>query len=364
MESTDSKSDAALGPPSQHTGSSQAISSQRLKKREYDRRAQRAVREKTKNRIAHLESLVDRLSRRNDNTTTASLLAQLSTVTEQRDKLMSCLGTAASTLNDHIKEIQTQDLEGSTSQATSFPQSVLVDLAKRQTSDINLATIREPSSVPSIQDSHEDHANAQNDDDTSQDCGENSYHLWGHDTLQVDLPASHIPVATSCSSSSPQLAAIPPQARNPPSAPAVPELVCQCSMPPAVRRLSDGSIVSRRTWQARNMILSESPQTTDTALTLEDNDSEDIPVHVVLHGWDSIVSVGRTSPLWKRIRRLDEVSWSDCGPQERLALISIVHTLMRSQADPALVWSSPMPPWYIKAHLSHVEMPDLPKGAS
>ncbi|KAK1704909.1 hypothetical protein BDP67DRAFT_417096, partial [Colletotrichum lupini] len=79
-----------------------AATSQRLKKREYDRKAQRVAREKTKNRIAQLESLVAKLSQQDDTATTASLMAELSRVTEQRNKLMRCLKTTSSLFNDHV----------------------------------------------------------------------------------------------------------------------------------------------------------------------------------------------------------------------------------------------------------------------
>ncbi|KAG7054487.1 bzip transcription factor [Colletotrichum scovillei] len=83
-----------------------AATSQRLKKREYDRKAQRVAREKTKNRIAQLESLVEKLSQQDDTATTASLMAELSRVTEQRNKLMRCLKTTSSLFNDHVKEAE------------------------------------------------------------------------------------------------------------------------------------------------------------------------------------------------------------------------------------------------------------------
>ncbi|KAI8274170.1 hypothetical protein K4K60_010004 [Colletotrichum sp. SAR11_57] len=202
-------------------GSSATVSSSRLKKREADRKAQRIAREKTKNRIAHLEGLVAELSRKEDNATTVALMTELARVTEQRNRLMSCM-------------------EG------------------------------------------------------------------------------------ACTSTS------------------------------RTRRLSDGSLVSHNCWKAGNEILKEPFPLTKAMLELEYQVSEDIPVHAVLHGWDSLSQTGRMTPLWKKVRQLDELCFAGCGPPERLAVLFMIHLLMRAYTDPTPAKSEVVPRWYLKSQLQQL----------
>ncbi|EWY79537.1 hypothetical protein FOYG_17285 [Fusarium oxysporum NRRL 32931] len=60
----------------------------RLKKRELDRKAQRLARERTKSRIAQLESMVDNLRQDHSNAQIATLMDLLGKVTKERDNLL------------------------------------------------------------------------------------------------------------------------------------------------------------------------------------------------------------------------------------------------------------------------------------
>ncbi|SCO54199.1 uncharacterized protein FFNC_15387 [Fusarium fujikuroi] len=74
----------------------------RLKKRELDRKAQRLARERTKSRIAQLESMVDNLRQDDSNAQIATLMDQLDKVTKERDKLLQVLHSLGSTIRQHI----------------------------------------------------------------------------------------------------------------------------------------------------------------------------------------------------------------------------------------------------------------------
>ncbi|KAF5234161.1 hypothetical protein FANTH_12263 [Fusarium anthophilum] len=88
----------------------------RLKKRELDRKAQRLARERTKSRIAQLESTVDNLRKGNSNAQIANLMDQLAKVTKERDNLLEVLDSLGSTIRRHIG-----DTNGATT--TSEPRS-------------------------------------------------------------------------------------------------------------------------------------------------------------------------------------------------------------------------------------------------
>ncbi|KAL7755463.1 hypothetical protein ACKLNR_014561 [Fusarium oxysporum f. sp. zingiberi] len=74
----------------------------RLKKRELDRKAQRLARERTKSRIAQLESMVDNLRQDDSTAQIATLMDQLGKVTQERDNLLRLLDSLSSTIRRHI----------------------------------------------------------------------------------------------------------------------------------------------------------------------------------------------------------------------------------------------------------------------
>ncbi|EWZ78771.1 hypothetical protein FOXG_14213 [Fusarium oxysporum f. sp. lycopersici 4287] len=82
----------------------------RLKKRELDRKAQRLARERTKSRIAQLESMVDILRQDDSKAQIATLMDQLGKVTKDRDNLLQVLESLGSTIRRHT---------GDTSNATT-----------------------------------------------------------------------------------------------------------------------------------------------------------------------------------------------------------------------------------------------------
>lgn len=76
----------------------QTVSSRKLRKRELDRNAQRNARERTKNRIAYLERLVEDLQNASAGERVARLMDQLSDVTRERDDLSKALKTIENVL--------------------------------------------------------------------------------------------------------------------------------------------------------------------------------------------------------------------------------------------------------------------------
>ncbi|KAH7475678.1 hypothetical protein IWW34DRAFT_629271 [Fusarium oxysporum f. sp. albedinis] len=81
----------------------------RLKKREVDRKAQRSARERTKSRIAQLESMVENLRQNDTPAQITSLMDQLGNVTKERDKLLGVLDSLGSTIRCHLVDLTTSE---------------------------------------------------------------------------------------------------------------------------------------------------------------------------------------------------------------------------------------------------------------
>jgi hypothetical protein len=123
-----------------------------------------------------------------------------------------------------------------------------------------------------------------------------------------------------------------------------PDKPCDCvsSAAPAGPPTASGSI-----WRTANEALSGPGLLSNHTLRYEDELSEDIPVRVVLEGWDAVERSQNMPPLWRKLRRTDELQFSKCGKTERLAILRLMHTLLRYQAEPTAEQYAKLPPWYL-----------------
>ncbi|EMT73977.1 hypothetical protein NOF04DRAFT_18196 [Fusarium oxysporum II5] len=97
--------------------------SRRLKKREVDRKAQRSARERTKRRIAQLESMVENLRQNDTPAQITSLIDQLGHVTKERDKLLGVLDSLGSTIRCHLVDLTTSEPAPDTRSESSMQAS-------------------------------------------------------------------------------------------------------------------------------------------------------------------------------------------------------------------------------------------------
>ncbi|WKT54058.1 hypothetical protein QSH57_004642 [Fusarium oxysporum f. sp. vasinfectum] len=95
----------------------------RLKKREVDRKAQRSARERTKRRIAQLESMVENLRQNDTPAQITSLMDQLGHVTNERDTLLGVLDSLGSTIRCHLVGLTTSEPAPDTSSESSTQAS-------------------------------------------------------------------------------------------------------------------------------------------------------------------------------------------------------------------------------------------------
>ncbi|KAF9872373.1 bZIP transcription factor [Colletotrichum karsti] len=333
------------------------VSSSRLKKREADRKAQRIAREKTKNRIAHLESLVAELSRKDDNATTVALMTQLSRVTEQRNKLVSCLETTSGMFSKNLEEVRESEEKSGAAGREGVEEAKAAVLL-----DAGLDFLAPP--PPAVGPTEEKIASEleTRSSDHDVDCLMNgtaldASDLWIDGVFPQTMPSPPPPPIPVPTTKPPQSTHDP--SKHPPSSPKTIKSqhckqTCSCASTTRTRRLSDGSLVSHNCWNAGNEILKEPFPLTEAMLRLEYQVSEDVPVHAVLHGWDSLAHSGRMTPLWRKVRQLDELCFNGCGPAERLAVLFMIHLLMRAYTDPTPVKSAVVPQWYLKTQLQQI----------
>lgn len=89
---TENNSTGAVSPTEADDGKgTDTATSRRMRKRELDRRCQRIARERTKNRIAYLEGLVEDFRKQDSTGRVATLMKQLSDIAKERDTLVLSL---------------------------------------------------------------------------------------------------------------------------------------------------------------------------------------------------------------------------------------------------------------------------------
>jgi hypothetical protein len=256
-------------------------STRRTRKREQDRLAQRAARERTKQRIAELELTIARLSSQHGAAEAISALERkLGAVTNERDRLAKSLAS--------IKDIISSHGASSPAATASSPGDTLLTAAPNASSDELDALCRrkEPGLLDFV------------------------------DPAPPEDPIQPRPLT-----------------------------LCDCVSPPN----EEGRAVARpSTWRMANATLSGPQTMSDASLLFEEQTSEDFAVRAVLQGWDSVAAPGCLSPMWTKLRRIDNLQFSSCRNVERLAIMFTMHSLLMFHARPTDHQRAKLPPWYIQ----------------
>ncbi|KAK1846882.1 bZIP transcription factor [Colletotrichum chrysophilum] len=318
--------------------------SRRAKKRELDRRAQRAARERNRNRIAYLEATIQAMSEQESSGRIASLMNQLSDMTRQKDNLAKVLSSIETSIQV-LREGEKADGTTSTDQASRL---------------LNATSNCQPWS--------EDHAAS---DSLAMDVGEDSNlgaFAPGDAAMTWGLPASgtagHLITTASEFSSGLSAPTSFPLTGDPnletfpdsPPAPSAgqgdgvivpePDSACEClasRQDPGSPGLPAGSSI----WRSANEALGGREMLPRNVLDMEDEMSDDIPVRVILEGWDAVERSGKLPPLWKKLRRTDSLQFRNCADTERLAILRLMHRLLRYQAEPTVEQCAKLPAWYL-----------------
>ncbi|KAF9872481.1 bZIP transcription factor [Colletotrichum karsti] len=110
---------------------------------------------------------------------------------------------------------------------------------------------------------------------------------------------------------------------------------------------SPGFSAAASIWRCANEVLGGRKMLPRNVLDMEDDMSDDIPVRVILEGWEAVERSGRLPPLWKKLRRTDSLQFRDCPDTERLAILRLMHQLLRYQAEPTIEQCAKLPAWYL-----------------
>ncbi|KAK9772820.1 putative BZIP domain-containing protein [Seiridium cardinale] len=310
-------------PWGQSPPGSGTMSARRLKKREQDRLAQRAARGRTKQRISELEATVAELSHAGPGQSTGRLREQLATVTKEKNGLVQTLNAIQNLI-----------------QARSSGDSVLHD-------DLCHHAPRPPSafsSGPSIGLSNAVDGPASNESAID----DNGYptlpttELLSPTSPTLDIAsqaAMMMPVALSGDIDITGQLSGEPQVPSPGT--------CDCSYWDPIDA-GNNSSQPRSLWRSSNDFLKESRKVPANELTQADQQADDIPVRVLLEGWDAIAKSGQLSPLWAKLREIDELQFSNCGDVERLAILRMMHSLLKFHVEPTLDHCTNLPQWYLE----------------
>ncbi|KAK0389777.1 hypothetical protein NLU13_3350 [Sarocladium strictum] len=313
--------DAFVRPATKdHQGSDSAqVAARRLKKRELDRKAQRLARERTKNRIHELESLVEQLRADSTNPEASNLTATLARVTQQRNELQNVLKSIDQTLQRYfcrqtpsVSLARNHDVSGDASDSVSDAQSKLE--CPKEESNVAISGDQLPSAEQSWQQLPGPPEVASQRAQDSLVTGA----LWNLPTrLSTEEHHHHSDYAASDDPIVPR-----------------PDWPCECVQPGL-----------QNTWRYANKALERRTILSQGQLAIEDFTSEDTPIRAVLEGWDSVAKSGKMSVSWKKLREIDQACFSTCRDVERLAILRTMHLLMTYHGDPSQERCERVPRW-------------------
>ncbi|KAF6829214.1 bZIP transcription factor [Colletotrichum musicola] len=327
----------------------------RAKKRELDRRAQRAARERNRNRIAYLEATIQAMSEQESSGRIAALVSQLADMTRQRDGLAKVLSSIETSIKVHREG--EQEANASNQQQTPQPLDGTTPLDCQQRPTDHVSAVEAitldafnpgvPWGLPvSEGEGHVLTTTAEFPGIRTNDGGNN-------------MPVqSQIPFALAAWD--PNLECFP---ESPPSQPAAtahlaggcgdgvivpePDSACECLTSQQCSGSPTVVATKRSIWRCANEALGTREVLSCEALAAEDEMSDDIPIRVILEGWDAVERSGGLPSLWKKLRRTDSLQFRGCPDAERLAILRLMHRLLRYQSEPTIEQCARLPAWYL-----------------
>lgn len=103
-------------------------------------------------------------------------------------------------------------------------------------------------------------------------------------------------------------------------------------------------------WRFANETLTRSAPCSTAVSRVEEAMTDDTPVRALLEGWDVVEerAGGKLPPSWAKLRRIDETLFARCAPVERLAIMRMMHKMIRHDTAPSVEKQSSLPSWYLK----------------
>ena len=328
-----------LTMPSPEQASENDVEARKMKKRAHDRRAQRAARDRTRNRIAHLEATVAALSQPGSDERNAHLMDQLSAVVKDRDELAGILSVVEAAMKKFTDRGLLPSLPSANINNEAMHEALNQQLPRQQWAE-----------VPSLDTTALDTANLGLeeeeifglDDITNEREGSANCQRSGAAIEQLDnISDGHAPILPTELIDSMVPVAAPSHSQ---------ELILPCSESPCdcspyspvitAVPMEHGNI-----WRSANAVLSEPIHLSEVLLHYEEAMSEDLAVRVIVDGWEEVERTIQLPPLWKKLRKIDQLQFGGCSEMIRLAVLSTMHLLLRFYANSSSDESSKLPPW-------------------
>ncbi|OCK74267.1 hypothetical protein K432DRAFT_311070 [Lepidopterella palustris CBS 459.81] len=315
-----------------------------LRKRELDRRCQREARERTKNRIAYLEGLVEDFKRQDTNGQVANLMKQLSDMAKERDMLAKTLKGIESSIQTHKSALQGSDEPlASMSGVGSYRANVssLGDVADGSTPNCGF---------PGFETMDDFQAGLLESDSTKACHGNAS--LSGDASFAEDGTPMLQSWSNLSDSTSPSIhqvwtgKTIPTRDQNEDAI--IPRTHAGCECCPAHRTPDRKAPLNL--WRFANETLTEPVELSAQVNQIEEALTEDTPIRAMVEGWDAVRRRcgGKLPPSWAKLRRIDETLFPRLGKIERLAILQTMHRLLRYHTDPTPEKFANLPVWHYK----------------
>ncbi|RMJ12258.1 hypothetical protein CDV36_008117 [Fusarium kuroshium] len=288
------------------------------------------ARERTKNRITHLEAVVAHLKKGDTDSRILSLMDHLSRVTEERDKLLSAMESLSFVIRSHI-----QDATGGTVRGVSS--------STVENNPILPAQSHNTAGIASFPDTH---APSIPPTDAFMDLLDPQLLL---DT-ELGLPASGTGLGNGDFSddflndpySSQEMAIMPTLLGTLPWEISSQEDVI---VPPAPSECSCSTSGDTNLWRAANEALTRSCWDTRPEPAMADVNCEDIVIRAITEGWESVESRGAMMESWYRLRKVDDMFWHKCQPIERLAILTLISWIIEQPGGPSPKRQASLPGW-------------------
>ncbi|KAF5661462.1 hypothetical protein FCIRC_11817 [Fusarium circinatum] len=276
-----------------------SINDRKSRKRELDRKSQRLARQRTRSRMAHLETLVASFQEADEDVRFSSLIEQLSELTSERDRLKGLLQSLDFTIRSHLDKAPTARPVPSSAvpkDSSAQPQQrgpVIPDSRQTDFFPLRSSGIENADSAPS-----------RNSSDGAQ---------AGHNPESLDI--DHL------------LFQLPPLSQDffHAALPQVAPLECECMLGTSYDTGSTLSI-----WRQLNDLYQPLAH---ADLAAEDRESEDSIIRAVLYGWNSVGAAGRALTTYRTLRTVDELHGVKPSPTDRLALLGVMRLMLVSQSS-------------------------------
>ncbi|KAH7141902.1 hypothetical protein EDB81DRAFT_691369 [Dactylonectria macrodidyma] len=296
----------------------------RAKKREVDRLAQRAARDRNRKRIALLEATIDALQKDSPGQRIAHLTKDLTDVKKERDYLADTVHSIRQLAQHNLPFDQdpmgvlheSSHLQSNKQRSTLKPVFPYAEVSSQPLDLI--------SAMESIQNDQSPAPISFTQQPGPQIMSVSHSYLVDEDTL--NLPFIPLPYLTD--------ELIVPK----------PIDVCDCVLPAATIEATEP--LNTSIWRTANQVLGSQDPLCESMLQLEDEMCEDIPIRVILQGWQDF-HIESLPPLWQKLYETDNLQFQKCGDAERLGILIIMHRMLRYRTNPSMKYQFNLPPWLL-----------------